>query len=43
VVASVVANQFSTHALRPAGAREPMTVGQFQLAYSMTPPDVAAL
>ena len=40
-VASVVANEFSPRALRSAGAREAMTVGQYRLAYSMTPPDTA--
>jgi hypothetical protein len=42
IVASVVADQFSARALGPAGARETMTIGQFMLAYTMTPPDVAA-
>jgi hypothetical protein len=40
-VTSVVADQFSPQALRAAGARETTAIGQYRLAYSMTPPDVA--
>ena len=42
VVTSVVADQFPALALRSAGAREITAIGQYRLAYSMTPPDVAA-
>jgi len=43
VVERTVAGQLSTPALHRAGARETMMIGQYRLAYTMTPQDVAPL
>jgi hypothetical protein len=42
VVEDVVADQLSPAALRRAGAREDSTTGQYRLAFTMTPFDLAA-
>jgi hypothetical protein len=41
VVQKVVADQFSSTALRRAGARENSTIGRYTLAFTATPPDFA--
>ena len=43
IVQKVVANQLSSSALRLAGARENSTIGQYRLAFTMTPLDLAAM